>query len=167
MTHSRTEPKPRTATPSAAPRRPTPTQPPALPVLPTTPGAPPWTHRLLPAAARRAMAHLGWWQNPTPQRPSTHLQQVLDVLRTYGWCQSLDVSPTGRVCIRGAQDLLEKTGHVTPQARERAVAYMQATLADAGIHMSFFTFNDLPGQTLAAVENLLVTASRKARANGE
>jgi hypothetical protein len=71
------------------------------------------------------------------------------------------------MCIRGAQALLEKTGHVTPHTRERAVAYMQAVLADAGIHMSFFTFNDLPGQTLATVENLLISASRKARANGE
>lgn len=168
MNETRIKPKPRTATPSAAPARPHPTGPVRpLPVLPTAPDAPTWTHRLLPASLRRLMAGLGWWQNPQPQRPSTHLEQTLAVIRQYGWCQSLDVSPTGRMCIRGAQNLLEKTGHVTPVARERAVAYMQATLADAGIHMSFFTFNDLPGQTLPTVENLLVSASRKARANGE
>jgi hypothetical protein len=124
-------------------------------------------HRLLPAALRNAMAGLGWWQNPVPQRPSTHLEQTLAVLRRYGWCQSLDVSPTGRMCIRGAQALLEKTGHVTPDVRERAVAYMQAALTSAGIRMQFFAWNDLPGQDLATVENLLVTAARRARANGE
>jgi hypothetical protein len=113
------------------------------------------------------MAGLGWWQNPAPQRPSTHLEQVLDTLRKYGWCQSLDVSPTGRMCIRGAQALLEKTGHVTPHTRERAVAYMQAALNSAGVRMQFFAWNDLPGQDLATVEKLLVTAARRARANGE
>ena len=113
------------------------------------------------------MANLGWWQNPEPQKPSDHLQQTLAVLHQYGWCQSLDVSPTGRMCIRGAQNLLEKTGHVTPAARQRAVAYMQETLHHAGIQMSFFTWNDLPGQTLPTVENLLVKAMYRARANGD
>ena len=77
------------------------------------------------------------------------------------------MSPTGRMCIRGAQNLLEKTGHVTPAARQRAVAYMQETLHHAGIQMSFFTWNDLPGQTLPTVENLLVKAMYRARANGD
>jgi hypothetical protein len=163
--NTRTQPKPRTATPSAAPARPRASRP--MPVLPAAPEAPGWTHRILPAALRRGMAALGWWQNPVPQKPSGHLAQTLDVLRTYGWCQSLDVSPTGRMCIRGAQQLLEKTGHVTPIARERAVAYMQETLADAGVQMSFFTWNDLPGQTFPTVEKLLVKAAYKARANGE
>lgn len=104
MTPTRTNPKPRPATRPAAPGH-TPTTPArSLPVLPDPPTAPPWHHRLLPAALRRAMAGLGWWQNPAPQRPSTHLAQVSDVIRTYGWCQSLDFSPTGRMCIRGAQN---------------------------------------------------------------
>ncbi|MGA5670058.1 DUF6197 family protein [Streptomyces pseudogriseolus] len=138
-----------------------------MPVLPAAPDIPSWTHRLLPATLRRTMASLGWWQNPVPQRPSAHLEQTLAVIHRYGWCQSLDVSPTGRMCIRGAQQLLEKTGHVTPVARERAVAYMQETLNAAGVQMSFFTWNDLPGQTLPTVEKLLVKAAYKARANGE
>lgn len=160
--------EPRTVLPSAAPARPAvpaPVRP--LPVLPTAPEAPAWTHRLLPATLRRTMAGLGWWQNPAPQKPSEHLAQTLDTLRRYGWCQSLDVSPTGRMCIRGAQNLLEKTGHVTPVARQRAVAYMEETLRQAGISMSFFTWNDLPGQTFPTVEKLLVKAAYKARANGE
>lgn len=168
MNDTRTKPKPRTATPSAAPARPHPTAPTRpLPVQPTAPEAPTWTHRLLPAALRRTMAGLGWWQDPVPQKPSDHLAQTLDVLRRYGWCQSLDVSPTGRMCIRGAQNLLEKTGHVTPVARERAVAYMQQTLHEASIQMSFFVWNDLPGQTFPTVETLLVKAMYRARANGD
>ncbi|HEX5567101.1 MAG TPA: hypothetical protein VFY14_09300 [Streptomyces sp.] len=162
MTDTRSKPVPRTAPPSAVPARVQPLQP-----APAAPAAPPWTHRLLPAAVRNAMAGLGWWQNPVPQKPSEHLRQTLAVIRRYGWCQSLDVSPTGRMCIRGAQNLLEKTGHVTPHARERAVTYMQATLADAGVAMQFFAWNDLPGQDQATVENLLVKAAYKARANGE
>jgi hypothetical protein len=71
------------------------------------------------------------------------------------------------MCVRGAQKLLQKTGHVTPQGRERAVAYMQAALADVGITMSFFTWNDLPDQEFSTVETLLATAARYARANGE
>ncbi len=166
MNETRTKPQPRTATPSAAPARPTgPVRP--LPVQPTAPDAPTWTHRLLPATLRRAMAGLGWWQNPAPQKPSDHLAQTLETLRRYGWCQSLDVSPTGRMCIRGAQNLLEKTGHVTPHARQRAVAYMEETLHHAGITMSFFTWNDLPGQDQQTVETLLVKAMYQARANGD
>lgn len=171
MSQLRTQPKPRTAPPSAVPGRVTPTQiliAEALRDLPAAvPVAPSWGHRLLPAPVRRAMAGLGWWNNPTPQKPSGHLEQTLAVLRRYGWCQSLDVTPTGRMCIRGAQNLLEKTGHVTPAARERAVAWMQGALADAGVTMSFFTFNDLPDQQFSTVEELLTTAARNARTNGE
>lgn len=166
MTQTRPAVRPQ-APQHAAPARVQPARRPAIPTLPNTPDAPPWHHRLLPKPVRNLMADLGMWQNPTPQRPSNHLAQTLTVIRHYGWCQSLDVSPTGRVCVRGAQGLLENTGHVTPQARERAVHYMQQTLAEAGIHMQFFAWNDLPGQTQATVENLLVKAAYKARANGE
>jgi hypothetical protein len=168
MIGQKQESKPRTAPPPAAPARVQPTRRRvAVPTLPAAPDVPPWSHRFLPKALRGVLADLGWWQNPAPQRPSTHLEQTLAVIRRYGWCQSLDVSPTGRMCIRGAQSLLEKTGHVTPASRERAVAYMQAALADAGVVMQFFTWNDLPGQDMATVENLLVKAAYKARANGE
>jgi hypothetical protein len=157
---------------SAAPLTPTP---PARPVpaphrpavLPDTPDSPPWTHRFLPKQLRNLMADLGWWNNPAPQRPSTHLMQVLAVLEKYGWAQSLDVTVRGRMCIRGAQNLLEKTGHVTPVSRERAVAYMQQALAQQGVVMQFFAWNDLPDQQFPDVQNLIVTASRMARANGE
>jgi hypothetical protein len=71
------------------------------------------------------------------------------------------------MCVRGAQNLLQKTGHVTPAARERAVDYMQAALAQAGIGMQFFAWNDLPDQQFAAVETLLAHAARLARQNGE
>ncbi|KUN38303.1 hypothetical protein AQJ27_44985 [Streptomyces olivochromogenes] len=131
------------------------------------PETPSWSHRFLPATVRGLLADLGWWQNPTPQRPSTHLEQTLALLRRYGWCQSVDVTPTGRMCVRGAQNLLQKTGHVTPAARERAVEYMQAALAQAGIGMQFFTWNDLPDQQFPAVETLLTHAARLARQNGE
>jgi hypothetical protein len=132
------------------------------------PAEPPtWSHRLLPPTVRTLLADLGWWNNPTPQPPSTHLDQVLAVLRKYGWCQSSDTSLTGRLCIRGAQNVLEKTGHTTPQARERAVGYMQQALAEAGISMSFFTWNDLPDQQFSTVETLLTRAAAKARKNGE
>nr|WSX25576.1 hypothetical protein OG690_37795 [Streptomyces tubercidicus] len=134
---------------------------------PVTPQTPSWSHRLLPAAVRGLLADLGWWQDPTPQLPSAHLDQVLSVLRRYGWCQSLDVTATGRLCIRGAQNLLEKTGHVTPQARDRAIGYMQQTLHQAGIRMQFFAWNDLPDQQFSAVQALLEAAAHTARKNGE
>src|SRR5687768_668011 len=110
-----------------APTRPRTVGPPRT--VPEPPDTPPWSHRLLPATVREALASLGWWTNPVPQKPSGHLHQVLAVLEKYGWCQSLDTTPTGRLCIRGAQNLLQKTGHVTPEARETAVAYMQQALA--------------------------------------
>ncbi|WP_330479970.1 hypothetical protein OG301_39195 (plasmid) [Streptomyces platensis] len=134
---------------------------------PAAPVAPSWSHRVLPAAVRGLLADLGWWQDPTPQLPSTHLDQVLAVLRRYGWCQSMDVTATGRLCIRGAQNLLEKTGYVTPEARQRAVHYMHQTLAQAGVAMQFFAWNDLPDQRFSAVQTLLETAARAARKNGE
>lgn len=171
MTHTRTEPqRPRTAPPSAAPLRHAPTRDlvaEALRRLPPTPQTPPWSHRLIPASVRGLLADLGWWTNPIPQKPSAHLLQTLDALRRYGWCRSLDVSPTGRMCIRGAQSLLEKTGHVTPAGRERAIHYVQQVLASAGITMAFFAWNDLPDQDFSAVETLLTSAAHLARQNGE
>ena len=169
MTKTRTE-QPRVVTPPAAPLQPTATrhlvaealrnvQPPAE--------VPSWSHRLLPAAVRGLLADLGWWNNPAPQRPSGHLTQTLAVLHRYGWCQSADTSLTGRLCIRGAQNLLEKAGHVTPHDRDRAVAYLQQTLTNAGIHMAFHAWNDLPDQQFSSVQQLLTTAANTARRNGD
>lgn len=160
----------RPAAPAAAPCCPVPTRqrsttphtpPPAAPDVPS------WSHRLLPKHLRTLLADLGCWQDPTPQLPSAHLEQTLAVLNRYGWCQSLDVTPTGRICVRGAQNLLEKTGHVTPAGRERAVDYMQTVLAQSGVHMQFFAWNDLPGQSFTTVQTLLTAAARTARQNGE
>lgn len=165
-----TEQRPRTATPPAAPLH-APTRrlvDEALRNLPPAPGeAPPWTHRLLPAPVRSLMADLGLWQNPTPQRPSGHLEQVIAVLHKYGWCRTVNTTVIGRLCIRDAQDVLEKTGHVTPDVRERATAYLQAALTEWGVYMAFFAWNDLPDQTWPAVENRLVRATHLARQNGE
>lgn len=171
----RTGPDTRTApTPSVLPVCPPPRRHPnAAPTpLPASaparmPDTPTWGHRFLPATIRRTLSDLGLWHNPTPQLPSTHLDQTLAVLRRYGWCQSLDVTPTGRMCVRGAQTLLQKTGHVTPQARARAVHHMQTALSQAGIHMQFFAWNDLPDQQFPAVETLLQTAAHLARTHGE
>ncbi|WP_241778911.1 hypothetical protein [Streptomyces sp. AcH 505] len=138
-----------------------------LPAYAAAPDTPSWGHRFLPAPVRGLLADLGMWQDPTPQPPSTHLLQVLAVLHRYGWCQSLDVTVTGRLCVRGAQNLLQKTGHVTPHARDKAVDYMQEVLADAGIRMQFFAWNDLPDQQFSAVETLIKESAVKARRNGE
>lgn len=167
----RAEQRPRTATPpSAVPLRVPPTRclvDEALRNLPAPADAPPRSHRLLPAAVRGLLADMGLWQNPVPQKPSGHLEQVLAVLRRYGWCRTQNTTVIGRLCIRDAQDLLEKTGNVTPHARERAVAYMQAVLAASGVHMSFFTWNDLPDQQFSAVETLIQRSAHIARKNGE
>ncbi|MGY0065217.1 DUF6197 family protein (plasmid) [Streptomyces sp. LZ34] len=166
-----TEQRPRTATPSAVPLRLPATRrlvDEALRDMPAAPAeVPPWSHRLLPAALRGLMADLGLWQNPVPQKPSAHLEQVLAVLTRYGWCRTQNTTVIGRLCIRDAQDLLEKTGHITPHARAKAVAYMQQALAEAGITMQFFTWNDLPDQQFSAVETLIHRSAHLARQNGE
>lgn len=139
----------------------------ALRSLPAPPETPSWSHRLLPPTLRGVLADLGMWHNPTPQPPSTHLDQTLTLLRRYGWCQSLDTTVTGRLCLRGAMNVLVKTGHATPQARDQAVHYLQTTLRQAGITMQYFAWNDLPDQRFSAIETLLTSASRTARKNGE
>ncbi|MFF7527348.1 DUF6197 family protein [Streptomyces pseudovenezuelae] len=168
-----TRPKsmPRTAPPPAAPgRAPNPvTRRPALAPLPV-PAAPDWPsrwHLLIPPSLRNGMEALGLWQNPTPLIPSDHLTQTLAVLERYGWGRSLDFSPTGRMCIRGGQTLLERTGHVTPAARARAVDYMQQTLQEHGYHQPFFAWNDHQDRTFTHVRNLLVHSAHTARKNGE
>jgi hypothetical protein len=113
------------------------------------------------------MAALGLWQNPVPLCPSLHLEQTLAVLERYGWARSLDFSPTGRMCIRGSQTLLERTGHVTPAARARAVDFMQQTLQEHGYHQPFFAWNDHQERTLTHVRNLILTSAHAARSNGE
>jgi len=155
--------------PQAAP---TPAAPPRMPLVhpPTTPTAPDWPsrwHLLIPASLRNGMESLGLWQNPVPLIPSDHLDQTLAVLERYGWGRSLDFSPTGRMCIRGGQTLLERTGHVTPASRARAVDYMQQTLQEHGYHQPFFAWNDHQERTFTHVSNLLAHSARAARSNGE
>ncbi|WP_422132294.1 DUF6197 family protein [Streptomyces misionensis] len=157
------------AVPARAPRTaPAPvTRPVSVQAPPGLLDPPPWSHRLLPAALRNAMEALGWWQSPAPQPPSIHLAQTLETLRTYGWCKSLDVSPTGRMCIRGAQTLLQRHGHVTEDTRARAIHYLQLSLNEIGIQMPFFAWNDLPNTPFTAVEQRLTRAAHLARTNGE
>jgi hypothetical protein len=156
----------RTATPSAAPARPAPTRPAPVP----QPAAPDWPtrwHLLVPRGVRNLAEAWGLWQNPTPLIPSDHLAQTLAVLERYGWARSLDFSPTGRMCIRGAQTLLEHTGHVTPAARARAVDYMQQTLREHGVHEPFHAWNDHTGRTFPQVSHLITLSANAARKNGE
>ncbi|MFG2970809.1 hypothetical protein ACGFZS_46825 [Streptomyces sp. NPDC048288] len=161
----------RTAPPPAAPGR-APFGPRTHPA--TRPGpvhaAPDWPsrwHLLIPAGFRNQMEALGLWQNPTPLIPSDHLAQTLAVLDRYGWGRSLDFSPTGRMCIRGAQTFLERTGHVTPTGRARAVDYLQQTLQEHGYHQPFFAWNDHQDRTVQHVSNLITHAAGTARKNGE
>ncbi|WP_329047126.1 DUF6197 family protein [Streptomyces sp. NBC_01422] len=143
-----------------APRPPAP-DPPGAPAWPT------WGQRVLPTPLRGLLVDLGMWHDPNPHPPSQHLSQVLATLHHYGWCKSLDYSPTGRMCIRGAQNLLEKTGHVTPAGRARAADHMQTILAKDGVTMPFWAWNDLPDQQFPAVQQLLTQAADLARQNGE
>ncbi|MFD8899936.1 DUF6197 family protein [Streptomyces ardesiacus] len=162
--------EPRTVSPSAAPTRAPqhPTTPPAPAVQPviTAPDWPSRWHLLIPTSIRNTAANLGLWQNPTPLKPSDHLTQTLAVLERYGWCRSLDFSPTGRMCIRGAQTLLERTGHVTPTSRARAVDYMQHTLTKV-TDLPFYAWNDLPDRTFPQVKHLITTSAAHARTHGE
>lgn len=162
--------RPRTATPPAAPgrapiRQPRPVVQPAP--APTAPDWPSRWHLLIPAGFRNQMEALGLWQNPIPLIPSHHLGQTLQVLERYGWGRSLDFSPTGRMCIRGAQTFLERTGHVTSAHRARAVDYMQQTLQEHGYHQPFFAWNDHQNRTFQHVSNLITHAARAASQNGE
>ncbi|MFD4795992.1 DUF6197 family protein [Streptomyces anulatus] len=139
----------------------------AVPAPPAAPDWPTWGQRILPTPLRGLLVDLSMWQDPQPLPPSGHLTQTLAVLDRYGWCRSLDYSPTGRMCIRGAQNLLEKTGHVTPAARSRAVDHMQTVLGRRGVTMPFHAWNDLPHQQFSNIQTLLTRAAHTARANGE
>jgi len=123
--------------------------------------------RLMPRALRDVLEALGLWQNPVPQKPSAHLAQVLAALDKYGRCKSLDISPTGRMCIRGAQTMLQRAGHVTPDDRAKAVHYLQLSLHEHGIDMPFFAWNDLPSTTDAHVRQRINRAIHLAHTNGE
>lgn len=169
MHQTRPKPKPQTATPPAAPGR-APirhSRPACGPLVPAAPDWPSRWHLLIPTRMRNQLEVLGLWQNPTPLIPSDHLTQTLAVLDRYGWARSLDFSPTGRMCIRGAQTLLERTGHVTPAGRARAVDYMQQTLREHGYHQPFFHWNDYPDRSFQQVKSLITHSSHAARKNGE
>jgi hypothetical protein len=174
---TRPQSKPRTATPPAAPGR-APVAPPRRPVTqPATPApvqAPPnlldptsWGQRLLPRTVRDHLEALGLYQNPVPQPPSIHLAQVLAALEKYGWCKSLDISPTGRMCIRGAQTMLQRAGHVTEHDRARAVHYLQLSLSEHGVDQPFFHWNDLPERTFPQVQQRINRAIHLAHTHGE
>lgn len=171
MSQTRTPQKPQAVTPPAAPgRAPLRVPPTQLQPVQAPPGLldpPPWSHRILPPVVRNGLETLGWWQNPAPQPPSVHLAQTLETLRTYGWCKSLDVSPTGRMCIRGAQTLLQRHGHITEDTRARAVHYLQLSLKEIGVDQPFFAWNDLPQTTFADVERRMNRAIHLARSNGD
>ncbi|MFK0202096.1 DUF6197 family protein [Streptomyces lavendulae] len=156
---------PRTTTPPAPALAPPAVIPPALEIW--APDPPTWGQRLIPKGVRSAMADLGLWQEPRPLKPSFHLVQVIEVLTRYGWCQSFDFSPTGRMCIRGAQTFLESTGHVTTIDRGKAVNYLQSQLARQGMNMRFWEWNDLSSNTFRGVEATISAASDMARKNGD
>ncbi|MEW1565853.1 hypothetical protein AB0454_23040 [Streptomyces sp. NPDC093509] len=161
---------PRTVTPPAAPARHTPSQPRtpgAVRPVPAAPDRPSRWHLLVPRRVRNLAEGLGLWQNPTPLIPSDHLAQTLAVLERHGWGQSLDFSPTGRMCIRGGQTLLEHLGYVTPTHRARAVDYMQQTLREHGVHEAFHAWNDHTGRTFTQVSYLINRSANAARKNGE
>lgn len=157
-TQQRTRVRPQAPTAPAVPAR--------ARVLPEVPDIPTWSQRLTPKTLRTALAGLGLYDNPTAQPPSIHLQQTLAVIERYGHCKSLAVSPTGKVCIHGAQGVLENAGYVTPEARDQAVRYMQHVLNTWGVRMQFFAWNDLPDTPTEDVRTLLTSASHRARANG-
>ncbi|MGO4420055.1 hypothetical protein AB4Z54_15320 [Streptomyces sp. MCAF7] len=124
---------------------------------------------LLPRPVRSALSSWGLVYDPAPQPliPSAHLIQLKHLLQAWGWCQSFDISPTGRLCIRGGQTVLQHHGYVTPASRARAVDYMQATLSAAGVSMAFFAWNDVPGREWADVETLLNQSAATALSNKE
>lgn len=167
MTNRQSAPsRPRTAPPPAAPGR---ARPAPVPVQapPNLLDPPSWGQRLVPRAVRDGMEALGWWTNPIPQKPSVHLGQVLAALEKYGWCKSLDVAPSGRMCIRGAQTMLQRAGHVTPDARARAVHYLQQSLNEIGVDQPFFYWNDLDERTFKDVRQRINRAIHLAHTHGE
>ncbi|MEU9998114.1 hypothetical protein [Streptomyces sp. NPDC050848] len=136
-------------------------------VPPPPPDRPTLGQRIVPRAAQDLMAGLGLWNVPAPQPPSVHLLHTLAVLERYGWCKSAGTDRSGRMCIGGAQRLLLDTGHVTPAARARSVEHMHTVLAQAGVHLQFFVWNDLPGRTFSHVRALLARTADHARQIGE
>ncbi|WP_331762094.1 hypothetical protein [Streptomyces anulatus] len=155
----------RTTAPPESPPAPPAVIPQALAIW--APEPPTWGQRMIPKGIRSAMADLGLWQEPRPLKPSFHLTQVIEVLTRYGWCQTFDFSPTGRMCIRGAQTFLESTGHVTAIGRGKAVNYLQTQLSRQGVTMRFWEWNDLPHNTFRGVEATISAASDMARKNGD
>lgn len=119
----------------------------------------PWPIRLL-------LERAGLVVEARPLIPSAHLEQTRRLLADWGWCKSMDLSPTGRLCVRGAQGVLEHAGYVTRDTRKTAETYMQTELAEAGVRLEFFAWNDLPGTTHGQVDSLLRTASRRAHEEG-
>ncbi|MEU9703128.1 hypothetical protein [Streptomyces sp. NPDC047981] len=134
---------------------------------PPPPDLPTWSQRIVPRTAQNLLAGWGMWHAPAPQPPSVHLLHTLGVLERYGWCKSTGTDRAGRMCIGGAQLLLQDTGHVTPAARARAVEHMHTVLAHAGVHLQFFVWNDLPGRTFPHVRALLARTADHARQIGE
>ncbi|MER6249360.1 DUF6197 family protein [Streptomyces griseorubiginosus] len=168
-TAQRPQAAPRPAAPARPVHRPTPhTQAPApVQAPPNLLDPPSWGQRLLPRAVREGMEALGWWTNPIPQKPSVHLAQVLAALEKYGWCKSLDVAPSGRMCIRGAQTMLQRAGHVTEHDRAKAVHYLQQSLHEIGVDQPFFYWNDLDERTFPQVRQRIQRAIHLAHTHGE
>ncbi|MFJ9810687.1 hypothetical protein ACIRTB_20910 [Streptomyces sp. NPDC101158] len=138
-----------------------------LHVPPPPPAPPTWGQRIVPRTAQNLLARAGMWQTGTPLAPSLHLLHTLGVLEHYGWCKSLDVDVQGRLCMRGAMNLLEKTGYVTPEGRGRAVEHLHTVLAHAGVRTWFWAWNDMPGRTFPHVSALLTRTAHYAQQIGD
>lgn len=119
----------------------------------------PWPVRLL-------LERAGLLVEAQPLIPSAHLEQTRRLIREWGWCQSMDLSPTGRLCIRGAQGVLERVGYVTRSTRKQSEKYMQDVLAMSGVVTSFYAWNDMDDRTASQVDALLRDASRLAYQKG-
>lgn len=131
------------------------------------PERPSFLARKLPKPVRSTMTRYGLWEEPRPLKPSFHLLQVVEVLTRYGWCKGFDFSPTGRMCIRGAQEFLEAAGHVSKVGRAKSVNYMQSALSWSGVDKEFWLWNDEPTNTFEGVAAVLSAASDMARKNGD
>lgn len=146
-------------------------------VAPTLPDGLNTTPMNLPPVPSRAALAMPWYVRillekaglVVEARPlilSAHLEHTRRLIAEWGWCKSMDLSPTGRLCIRGAQGVLERAGYVTRDTRKEAETYMCRELAKAGIRMEFFAWNDLPGTTREQVDSLLRASSGRAFEEG-
>ncbi|MFC8009139.1 DUF6197 family protein [Streptomyces cinereoruber] len=92
-----------------------------------------------------------------------HLELTALVIERFGWAQRTLRTPSGRICMLGAQAVLYRLGYGDEQTAEEAGRRIQGVLGRRGISAPYWAWQDGPERAEVEVLHLLREAANTTR----